>query len=59
VQDILLASSLKLLDVTHSGIEGRKIQVHPLLWHAIRQRCILTEGVAPKATTKRIQDVNK
>jgi hypothetical protein len=53
VQDILLASSLELLDVTHnSGIEGRNIEVHPLLWHAIRQWGILSKGVAPKATTK-------
>jgi hypothetical protein len=53
VQEILLASSsLELLDVTHSGIEGGNMQVPPLLWHAIRQRCILTKGVAPEASTK-------
>jgi hypothetical protein len=52
VQDILHASSLELLDVTHSGIEGSNIQVHPLLWNAIRRRGILTKGVAPKATTE-------
>jgi hypothetical protein len=52
VEEILLASSLELLDVTHSGIEGGNIQVHPLLWHAIGRRCILTKGVAPKASTK-------
>ncbi len=52
VQEILLASSsLELLDVTQSGIEGGNIQVQPLLWHAICQRCILTKGVAPKAST--------
>jgi hypothetical protein len=51
VQEILLAWSLELLDVTHSSIKGGNIQVQPLLWHAICQRCILTKGVAPKAST--------